>query len=137
MPHSKEWLVHVARFLCYATEPMKQLTRSLLRLIARLILMCLSSANMRAQDRSPETTLRTQHFDHDPGWEGFNNRVVPTHVPMVVQDFGYAPGESGRSKGAIGGRITRSSRPNYYADKIPAKSLNDKSSAAGSFRLSA
>lgn len=31
------------------------------------------------------------HFDRDPGWEGFNNRLDPNRVPTVTQDFGYTP----------------------------------------------
>src|SRR5438270_7497445 len=59
---------------------------------------------------SQAPALKTERFDQDPGWEGFNNRVQPTHTPTVVQDFGFRPVKAGgRSESAIGGRVTRSS----------------------------
>ena len=65
-----------------------------------------------AQDQPGGTILKTERFDHDPGWEGFNNRVEPKHIPTVTQDFGYnSDGQTGRERGAIGGRVTRSSKP--------------------------
>jgi hypothetical protein len=38
----------------------------------------------------PTTTLKTETFDRDPGWDGFNNRLVPEVAPKVTQDFGYS-----------------------------------------------
>jgi len=72
--------------------------------------------------------LKSESFDHDPGWEGFNNHVQPKKVPTVRQDYGYQAGE-------IGGRVTRSARCTYYADKIPVKALDNKLSASGTFKL--
>jgi hypothetical protein len=81
-------------------------------------------------------TVKTEHFDRDPGWEGFNNHIIPKHVPTVTQDFGYRQsGVGGSGKAAIGGRVTRASRPAYYANKIAVKSLNEKLSASGAFKL--
>jgi RNA polymerase sigma factor (sigma-70 family) len=80
--------------------------------------------------------VREQHFDHDPGWEGFNNRIVPVRIPTVTQGFGYsATNHAGKEKGEIGGRVTRSTTPAYYADRIGVKTLNDKLTASGSFAL--
>src|SRR5947209_7635693 len=91
-----------------------------------------------AQNQPGGTILKTERFDHDPGWEAFNSRVEPKHIPTVTQDFGYnSDGQTGRERGAIGGRVTRSSKPAYYADKIPVQTLNDKLSASGSFRPTA
>jgi hypothetical protein len=82
--------------------------------------------------------VKTERFDRDPGWEGFNNRVVPKKIPTVTQDFGYSPTNvAGKDKGEMGGRVTRSNRPAYYADKIAVKTLNDKLSASGTFALTA
>src|SRR5437764_7552098 len=89
-------------------------------------------AGVGASDDQPKTILKAENFDKDPGWEGFNNRVVPEKVPTVVQDFGYsATGFAAREKGELGGRVTRASEPAYYAEKIGAKTLDDKLSAAG------
>jgi hypothetical protein len=89
-------------------------------------------------DDPPRPALKTEHFDRDPGWEGFNNRVEPRRVPTVTQDFGYSPtGFAAREKGEVGGRVTRAARPAYYADRIPVKTLNDRLSASGTFALTA
>src|SRR5438067_1450991 len=85
---------------------------------------------------SAETTVKTEHFDRDPGWEGWNNRVKPKHIPSVTQDFGYRPAKvDGQSSGMIGGRVTRAARPAFYADRFGVKTLNDKLSASGTFAL--
>jgi hypothetical protein len=87
-------------------------------------------------DDQPTTAIKTEHFDKDPGWEGFNNRVVPAKLVTVTQDFGYSPTNfAGKEKGEIGGRIQRAGKPAYYADKIPVKTLNDKLTASGTFAL--
>src|SRR4051812_47203421 len=84
----------------------------------------------------PKTALKTEHFDRDPGWEGFNNRVVPRVVPTVTQDFGYSRTNfAGKGKGEVGGRVWRSTTPAYYADRIAVKTLNDKLTASGTFAL--
>jgi hypothetical protein len=51
-------------------------------------------------DEQPKTTLKTEHFDRDPMWEGRNNRIVPKKPLMVTQDFGYSPTNyAGKRKG--------------------------------------
>jgi hypothetical protein len=83
----------------------------------------------------PKLTIKTEHFDRDPGWEGLNNRIVLTKFPTVTQDFGFSATRfAAKEKGEIGGRITRSTRPAYYGDTT-AKSLNDKLSASGTFAI--
>jgi hypothetical protein len=80
--------------------------------------------------------ITDQSFDHDPGWEGFNNRVKPNIVPTVVQDFGYSRTTfASQVPGEIGGRITRAAEPAWYAAKIAPKTLDDKMSASGAFAL--
>ena len=34
--------------------------------------------------------LKTEHFDRDPGWQGYNNRIVPKVIASVaiLVDFG-------------------------------------------------
>lgn len=80
-----------------------------------------------------KTTLKTEHFDNDPGWEGYNNRIKPDQK-VVDQDFGYSKTHyAGNEKGEIGGKIWRSITPAFYAAKIPHKTLNEKLSATGRF----
>ncbi|MDB5303161.1 MAG: hypothetical protein JWM97_710 [Phycisphaerales bacterium] len=89
----------------------------------------------RADDQ-PGTAQKTEQFDKDPGWEGFNNRIVPAKPVTVTQDFGYSPTNfAGKEKGEIGGRVQRAGKPAYYGDKIPVKTLNDKLTASGIFAL--
>src|SRR5438128_8783465 len=84
-----------------------------------------------AQDPAP---LKQETFDKDPGWEGFNNRIVPEKVPTVIQDFGYSATHfAGKEAGEIGGRVTRTMKPAFYAEKIEPRTLNDKLGASGSF----
>jgi hypothetical protein len=101
------------------------------------LLLFISPATGGADDQ-PKTVLKTEHFDKDPGWEGFNNRIVPKVIKTVQQGFGYsATNFAGKEKGEIGGTIWRSSMPAYYAAKIPERTLNDKLSASGTFALTA
>src|ERR1043165_8788520 len=74
-----------------------------------------------SQQQNGSSVLKTEHFDHDPGWEAFNNRVQPKKVPTVTQDFGYRQAEGANSENAIGGRVTRSAKPAFYADKTGVK----------------
>lgn len=86
--------------------------------------------------RPAETVLKTERFDKDPGWEGFNNRVVLASYPTVTQGFGYsATNHAGKAKGEMGGRVQRSTRPAYYAARIMPRTLNDKLTASGTFAL--
>lgn len=88
-------------------------------------------------DSPAQTALKTEHFDRDPGWEGHNNRVVPKKVQMVKQDFGYsATNHAGKGAGEMGGTIQRSTKPAIYAAALsPAKTLEDKLSASGTFAI--
>jgi hypothetical protein len=82
-----------------------------------------------AADDAPE--IKSEAFDHDPGWEGFNNHITPRHVPDVTQDFGYD------AAGQVGGRVTRAARPAYYADRIePPLTLDHPLRASGTFAIS-
>jgi hypothetical protein len=97
----------------------------------------LSAVIVRADD-PPALVLKTEHFDTDPGWEGFNNRVVPEQAKSVTQDFGYSPTRfAAGEKGELGGRVQRAGKPAFYADTMAVKTLNDKLSASGSFALTA
>ncbi len=84
------------------------------------------------------STFKSEHFDHDPGWEGYNNRNVPKEARMVTQDFGYSKTRfASKSPGEIGGSIQRTSTPASYAAPLtPAMTLNDKLTASGTFAAS-
>lgn len=110
------------------------------RLCSVIALASLFAAAGEQTVRSQEETkfvLKTEHFDRDPGWEGHNNRIVPKKVLMVKQDFGFsATGFAGKAAGEIGGVIQRSTTPASYAALLaPAKTLDDKLTASGSFAI--
>jgi hypothetical protein len=83
----------------------------------------------------PSTDAKIENFDHDPGWEEINNRIVPEHPRTMVQDFGFSATTSftGGKPGEIGGHVSRTARLAYYAAKLPTRTLNDKLSASGAF----
>jgi hypothetical protein len=98
----------------------------------------LLSLALKGADDQPGTVLKTEHFDKDPGWEGFNNRAVLSPLRTVMQDFGYGRTRfASREEGEVGGRVQRAAKPAYYADKIAVKTLNEKLTASGAFALTA
>jgi hypothetical protein len=90
-----------------------------------------------------ESTLKTEPFDKDPGWEGFQNQLDTTNKPKkrglaVKQSFGYgATNFAGKEAGEMGGVIQRSLTRAYYADAVSPKTLDDKLGASGSFAITA
>src|SRR5579883_892551 len=110
---------------------MPPLTPSFSLLLSLLLL--LTAAAVGADDGS-RTVQRRQSFDRDPGWEGYNNRLLPANLPTVAQDFGYSrTGFAGKAAGEMGGTVTRASEPAYYADRIGPRTLDDHLTASGSF----
>ena len=105
-------------------------------LLAAIYFLCGQS---QAADAQTPPLLKIEHFDRDPGWEGHNNRIVPPRVRLVTQDFGYSPTHfAGQGAGEMGGRIQRAATPACYAAPLaPAKTLDEKLSAAGSFAITA
>ena len=97
------------------------------------------SLALAAVESQSKTVLKTEHFDRDPGWESHNNRIVPNNAPMVKQDFGYSGTQfAGKAAGEMGGRIQRSTTPASYAAPLaPAKTLDDKLTASGTFAITA
>lgn len=84
------------------------------------------------------TVLKTEHFDRDPGWEEHHNRIVPAKLPVVTQDFGYgATRHASLEPGEIGGRITRTTKPAWYAAELSPVALDEPLSASGSFAMTA
>ncbi len=85
-----------------------------------------------------KTILKSEHFDHDPGWDCLNNQVVPRSVALVKQDFGYSPTHfAGEQPGELGGTIWRATAPAFYAAKLAPKTLKDKLRASGTFAFTA
>ena len=111
----------------------------MIRALLLLACLCFTWGHSEGAEDLMSRNLKTEHFDRDPGWEGYNNRIVPAHARMVKQDFGYSATHfAGKAVGELGGRIQRSSSPASYAAPLtPARTLNDKLSAAGSFAITA
>src|SRR3982751_991037 len=101
--------------------------------------VCASVVSLLAMDCSAaQTTAKTGHFDSDPLWDGWQNRIKPRDAKTVEQEFGFSPTNfAGKAKGEIGGTIWRDSKVAWYADKISDKTLNDRLSASGTFALTA
>ena len=80
--------------------------------------------------------LAGQPFDTDPGREALNNRPGPNSGVARVQDFGYsATAHAGGGGGEIGGLVTRTFTPAYYARAIPEATLEDRLEASGKFAV--
>src|SRR5438309_1670005 len=81
------------------------------------------------------SAFKSEHFDHDPGWEGYNNRNAPKEARRVKQDFGYSQTRfASKNAGEIGGSIQRASTPASYAAPLtPVRTLDDKLTASGTF----
>lgn len=79
---------------------------------------------------------RTERFDRDPSWDGHNNRASAPEPRAIRQDFGYSrTAHAGGKSGEIGGFLSPSAEPAYYAKVIPATSLDDVLTASGTLAL--
>jgi len=76
---------------------------------------------------------RVQTFDADPNWEGRNNRSQVWKPREVRQDFGYSATHhaGGGAPGEIGGFVTPTGEPAYYARKIAPRTFNQPLTASG------
>ncbi len=93
-------------------------------------------AFMLGKDGFAGTEAKTESFDRDPHWEGYNNRVAPKRIPTVTQDFGYRASHfAGKEPGELGGRVWRSSTRASYACEVAPKTLGDRLTASGTFAL--
>jgi hypothetical protein len=82
--------------------------------------------------------IKSESFDRDPNWDGFNNRQAPGKLPVVTQDFGYSQTHfAGNVGGELGGQIWRSTTPAWYAAKIPKLTLEESFSASGTLSITA
>ena len=104
-------------------------------LVALLVAPAISAGAVRLSETS-QATMKSESFDHDPGWCAQNNHIVPKKYPRIQQDFGFSQTKfAGKAAGEMGGHVTRASEPAFYADAIEPKTLDDKLSASGTFAL--
>lgn len=90
---------------------------------------CLAALGLAAISVADE---RREHFDHDPGWDGLNNRSEAFDIRTVVQDFGYSEAShNDAAPGEVGGLITPDGTAAYYAREMPRRSFEDAFSASG------
>ena len=78
-----------------------------------------------------------QDFSRDPGWDHYQNRIVGTDMPQIVQDFGWRRTDhTGSGPGEIGGRVENSRRQAYYAMPLGKPlTFDDEISASGKLAL--
>jgi WD40 repeat protein len=75
---------------------------------------------------------RTERFDREPGWDGYNNRAEKSEPRTVVQDFGFSKtAHAGGKLGEFGGVVSPAAEAAYYAKRIPMKSFDDTLTASG------
>jgi len=99
----------------------------------------LAASLLAAAALAEDPTLKRERFDRDPGWEAFNNRMEVKERRTVVQDFGFsaATNFAGAKAGEVGGKIARAGKLASYAARVPARTLNDRLSASGTFVFTA
>lgn len=116
------------------SENAKTMRNSIQRIVlASLLAIGAATTAVEAQTAG---AIKTEFFDHDPGWEEFNNRLMPNNRPVVKQDFGYcATHFAGKAAGEIGGWIQRSITPASYSKVIPVRSFENKLTASGRFAV--
>ena len=92
-------------------------------LVIHVFITAALAANALAQATDSATSItKTESFDRDPGWEGYNNRVVLKQFRTIAQNFGFSKSNfAGEALGELGGRIWRAAQPAFYADKIEPK----------------
>ena len=98
---------------------------------------CLFILLSTAAPLSAQLVRIKQDFSSDPGWDHFQNRIVGTEMPLVVQDFGWRRTNiTGTGPGEIGGRIDNSRRQAYYAIPLGKPlSFDDHLSASGKLAI--
>lgn len=80
--------------------------------------------------------IKTEHFDRDPGWIGVHNQLQPKDPPVVTQNFGFSlTNRSGSGRGEIGGIITRSTTPAWYAERMAPRTLRHRLEASGTLSV--
>ena len=98
---------------------------------SRILLTSLLAASAMATvgETQPPLSLKTEHFDRDPGWDNSVNRVEASDPPTVTQDFGWSPGK-------IGGQVRRSMTPAWVGMPLE-RTLTFKDAFSASGKISA
>src|SRR5438046_2203756 len=91
------------------------------------LLLVLAIGVWLSRTHAAELLQVTNHFDADPGWEGFHNRVRADNPTTKVQAFGWS--------GRIGVVVLRSRTPAWCAAKVGPFNFNDPLTASGSLML--
>jgi acetyl esterase/lipase len=93
------------------------------------------SAELPRLSHVADMTLKTESFDHDPGWIGVNNRSATHRDPIAIrQDFGYSAATAnvgGGVPGEIGGFITPAGEAAFYGKSINRATLDQPLRASG------
>ena len=99
--------------------------------------LCLLSWLAVAAPASAQLVQIQEDFSRDPGWDHFQNRIVGTDMPLVVQDFGWRKTDhTGSGPGEIGGRVDNSRRQAYYAIPLGKPlTFDDHLSASGKLAI--
>ena len=101
------------------------------------LLLCLSVGITDGSSVLGQLVQIEEDFSHDPGWDHFQNRMIGTDMPMIVQDFGWRRSHfTGSGPGEIGGRVENSRRQAYYALPLGRPlTFDDEISASGKLAL--
>ncbi|HET6386095.1 MAG TPA: hypothetical protein VFJ58_22105 [Armatimonadota bacterium] len=59
-------------------------TRALLSVA--LVLGIATAFAAASAEAPPKRSIKTESFDRDPGWEGYNNRLLPGAPPSITLD---------------------------------------------------
>ncbi len=99
--------------------------------------LCLFFCLAVAAPASAQLVQIEEDFSRDPGWDHFQNRIVGTDMPLVVQDFGWRKTDhTGSGPGEIGGRVDNSRRQAYYAIPLGKPlTFDDHLSASGKLAI--
>jgi hypothetical protein len=100
-------------------------------------LLCLFAEFIDVPSLAGQIVKIEEDFSRDPGWDHYQNRIIGTEMPKVVQDFGWRRTNfTGSGPGEIGGRVENSRRQAYYALPLGKPlTFDDEISASGKLAL--
>lgn len=109
-------------------------------LVAGLILIAYSPADIIVNVSAERTTTKTESFDRDPGWVGVNNRSAQMREPVSIrQDFGHSAATQhagGAAPGEMGGFISPAGEVAFYGKSIEPTNLDQPLTASGTLSIS-
>lgn len=107
--------------------------------IARFLLLPIVSgggALLLPAHADGQLPTKTERFNTDPGWDGRNNRSITAPPVSVTQNFGFtASAHAGGPSGEVGGFITPTGEPAYYAKVLSNLTFNDAFSVTGKLNV--